>query len=490
MMAGVDKMEVTLILVSVLGLLVLTGMIFLIATRFSRPIVAISQAAGEIANGNLNVHLKVNQNDEIGRMAQDFQRMIAYVTDVADKAQKIAGGDLTIEVTPLSKEDVLGNAFLQMLANLRTLVGKVKENTAGVGTASAQLASAANQAGQATSQIATTIQQVAKGTAQQAESVTRTASSVEQMNQAIEGVAKGAMEQSRAMTRAGQLVSQISTAIQQVSESAKVGATGSSKAAQAAEGGAQTVYTSIQGMQAIQSKVNLSAQKVQEMGNRSMQIGVIVETIDDIASQTNLLALNAAIEAARAGEHGKGFAVVADEVRKLAERASNSTKEIGGLVRDIQNTVAEAVAAMNEGSSEVEQGVTQASLAGKALEEILQTTQMVNQQVSAIADAAKQMSGLSNELITAADAVSAVVEKNTAATGEMSAASKEVTQSIENIASVSEENSASVEEVSASAEEMSAQVEEVTASAASLAEMAQALQGVVAQFKLTEQHLN
>jgi len=238
-------------------------------------------------------------------------------------------------------------------------------------------------------------------------------------------------------------------------------------------------------MQSIKSKVGASAAKVQEMGQRSSEIGAIVETIEDIASQTNLLALNAAIEAARAGEHGKGFAVVADEVRKLAERSSQATKEIGGLIAGIQTTVAEAVKAMDEGSREVELGVVSANKAGTALSEILSAAQAVNDQAELAGSAAEQMSIASSELVSAVDSVSAVVEENTAATEEMSANSTEVTQAIESIASVSEENSAAIEEVSASTEEMTAQVEEVTASAQSLAELAENLQNVINRFKLS-----
>ena len=191
---------------------------------------------------------------------------------------------------------------------------------------------------------------------------------------------------------------EMAATVMEVSENSNSAAAASQKAAAAAHQGGKVVEETLSRMHAIAGSVGETAKKVEELGKQSDQIGKIIGVIDDIADQTNLLALNAAIEAARAGEQGRGFAVVADEVRKLAERTSSATKEITGMIRSIQAETNSAVIAMQSGTKEVEQGVGLTSQAGSSLLEIIKLSEQVGEMVMHIATASTQQSASTEEI--------------------------------------------------------------------------------------------
>jgi methyl-accepting chemotaxis protein len=312
---------------------------------------------------------------------------------------------------------------------------------------------------------------------------------VEQLSRAIEQIAHGSQEQSGAVDEATRAVEALSTAIDSVSANAQAGAKEWEVTAESAMGGARKANETVVGMDKIKKAMELVSARVTDLGQRSGDIGHIVATIDDIAAQTNLLALNAAIEAARAGEQGRGFAVVADEVRKLAERSSMATKEIAALVSGTQEGVKEAVNAMQQGTQEVEAGYNLAMDAGGTLDEILTRSQQVKKQVMEISAAADALKDLGRDMMGAMQKIVKIVEENAAATEEMTASSSTVAKAVEATASVAEQNSSASQEVSASTEEMSAQVEEALAAAQSLADTAEELQRIVGVFRTDGVHI-
>jgi methyl-accepting chemotaxis protein len=176
-----------------------------------------------------------------------------------------------------------------------------------------------------------------------------------------------------------------------------------------------------------------SAETVKELGKSSDQIGEIVSVIDDIADQTNLLALNAAIEAARAGEQGRGFAVVADEVRKLAERTTKATKEIAQMIKKIQTDTEGAVESMEQGTKEVESGIYLADKAGESLKDIVSISQKVTDMVSQIAVASEQQSSASEQISKNVEAISAVTSETASGTQQVARAAEDLNRLTENL---------------------------------------------------------
>ncbi|ABK98355.1 methyl-accepting chemotaxis protein [Pelobacter propionicus] len=196
---------------------------------------------------------------------------------------------------------------------------------------------------------------------------------------------------------------------------------------QLATSGASIVQGTVDGMARIAERVRATARSVENLGSRSDEIGAIVGTIEDIADQTNLLALNAAIEAARAGEQGRGFAVVADEVRALAERTTRATKEIGGMIKAIQTETHQAVLSMDEGVNEVERGTQEASKSGSALEEILAQINEVTNQINQIATAAEEQSSTSRDISNNMHMITGIVNETAQGTQATAKAADQLT---------------------------------------------------------------
>ena len=247
-----------------------------------------------------------------------------------------------------------------------------------------------------------------------------------------EDMASGAVQQDQEITNTSSAVEQLTVSMKQVSNNAEASAEAARRALDAAEQGNRSVRDTLEGMQRIRSSVQATAKKIKSLGDRSLEISEIVNVINDITEQTNLLALNAAIEAARAGEAGRGFAVVADEVRKLAEHSRTATKDISALIKAIQAETNEAVVVMEEGTKEVEVGARLADQAGKALEAISSVVRQSAELVQEISLASKQQVRGTEGVANAMQIISNI-------TRQTSQGARQTARTVENMVKLSEQ---------------------------------------------------
>jgi methyl-accepting chemotaxis protein len=420
--------KLTMILVGLLALLLGSGAAFVLSRSVAGRARKMLAAANGIAEGDVDQHIEVTSQDELGATASAFQRMIEYLKTMVTAAERMAQGDLSIEVTPRSERDALGNSFGAMIANLRELMGNLSQAAGGVGMASEQMTITSQETGRATGEIA----------------------------HAIGDVAQGAERQVRLVEAARQAADEVAAAVKESAENAEQTAGVAARARDTAQRGVAAAEQANEAMTSVRDSSQNVSDAIRGLAGTSEQIGAIVKTITGIAEQTNLLALNAAIEAARAGEQGRGFAVVAEEVRKLAEESRHAAQEISQLISAIQGETTKTVAVVEDGARKTAEGAT-----------VVEQTREAFLSIGA-----------------AVDDIAGRVEQIAAAAEQITASATSMQESIGEVASVAEESSAATEEVSASTEQTSASAQEIAASAQELSSSAEGLNRLVAQFKL------
>jgi methyl-accepting chemotaxis protein len=428
----------------VLGLII--AFVSMVLSRgIAGPIEDLSSVARKIASGELDVKVDAERNDEVGELAKAFTRMVDYLKGMAKTAESIADGDLRGEVAPKSDKDVLGNAFKKMVGGLRGIITDVR--------------SGADQMVSASAQIAATSEQAAKNNETAATGVEETTSTMHEMSANIQNVARNSQSQAASVSETSASVEQMAASIQRVANTAKQFVELSGKTKQAVDRGLEAVQKSVKGTDDINKAILRSADTIAALGTRVEDIGKIVDVIDEIAEQTNLLALNAAIEAARAGEQGMGFAVVAEEVRKLAERSAKSTKEIAELISGIQKEAQDAVRVMEKSTQLVEKGVELSGQVGGALKAIEGSVVETDRYSREIGAATQEQSSGSTQIARSAESLREVTHEISSAAEEQASAAEQIVKTMERMREMIHQNASGTTELATSAEQLRSQAE-------------------------------
>ena len=370
----------------------------------------------------------------------------------------------------------------ELVSEMTVLVESIADDASRVSQAAETLSDSSDQMAAATGQIATAINEVTRSASTLAALSQESVSDVEAVASGSRQLAATANSSAETAQQARLEATTIGTQIAEVAASSRAVAESAEASREAAVRGQDAVTQAVSAMESIAHAVGRASQTVDQLGDYGQQIGAIVKTIDEIAAQTNLLALNAAIEAARAGEQGRGFAVVAENVRSLAERSSESTKEIAALIAKVQAGTQQAVEAMSAGVRDVEEGREITTEAGRALESIIGTVQQSAVQMQDIAREVHALSAGAGRIVDSAGQIAAHASESALNAAEMATGTSRVTEAILQVSATSEETSASAEQVSASTQELSAQSEELAATAGQMRQLAESLQAATRRF--------
>jgi methyl-accepting chemotaxis protein len=442
-----DNTIVFVISFMVVGSLAFIFTFFKIIPTLVKPVSKVLNQIENFALGDFDSELQLNSNDEIGQIAKSLRRLQSSIQEKITIADKISNGELNLVVNKLSDRDRLSQSFEKIIFNLNNLIdesnrlnkfleeGKLHQRARtdlvygayrdilvgfnnnieqmylpisdsmkildklATGDLSEKITKSYNgdhqKLADAINKVIDSLRQI---TIETNNSVNSTSTVANQILSSTEQMAAGVHEQSMQINEVSTAIEEMTRTIMETTKNTMRAAEASNKAGKVAKEGGKIVVDTIDGINRIAEIVTTGAETVEKLGKNSNQIGEIIQVINDIADQTNLLALNAAIEAARAGEQGRGFAVVADEVRKLAERTTKATKEIANMIKLIQTETQKAVEEMYNGKQEALKGKQKAEVAGKSLQNIINETDVVSQLISQVAATSEQQSATAEQI--------------------------------------------------------------------------------------------
>ena len=405
-----------------------------------------------------------------------FAGSTATIAALTAGIREVSQGDFTknLAVTegPLSE---LGVALNKLIFNTRDFLAAMKENVERLAVAGTELTETADDSLAIIDGSSVAQRQLEEGILEQSTIVVAVQAKITSLTDSIVTIAGSAEQQTRTLDETALSVTVMSASIEEVAEQVDSLLTISSETSLTADRGGSAIHTIVGSFDTIRATIGELASDIRQLGDNSSQIGDIVKVIDRIAEQTNLLALNAAIEAARAGEHGRGFAVVASEIRKLADGSVAATKEIAGYIGSTQGVIGEVTQAMQRLTQRVEESVSSTDNASLALREIVEAVLKSNNQITQISNVTRSMSQNSVSVIRALDEITRSVAANLAATQQMAGHSHEVSTAFEGIAGISGQNASSVEvlsyvnaEVTSASQRILSSVEEMNARATAI----------------------
>ena len=336
----------------------------LITASIVRPLKKAVEAADRLALGDLGVEIGSESGDEIGQLHRAMAKMVGSLRQMGESANRIALGDLEIEVVPISERDVFGIAMQNMVASLKRLAASADRIAAGDLTIEVSLASPKDQLGQSFAAMTKNLKDLSL---EIREVVGVLSSSAGEIMTTVSELASSSAETASSVSETNATVQEVRQTTDLTSQKSRQVYDSSHRSVQVAKSGQQSVEDAIGGMRGIDERMGFIAERIVNLSEQSQAIGDIIATVNDLAEQSNLLAVNAAIEAAKAGEHGKGFAVVAQEVKNLATQSKQATAQVRSILGVIQKATTAAVLATEQGSKAVEEGVRQSGAAGEAI---------------------------------------------------------------------------------------------------------------------------